>query len=226
MNLSKIIVAGLMTLSLTSCVTQSLTLTEKAIKMVSVENDYKAIVRLETVDGNFFCSGTVISDTTVLTAAHCFMYMEENDFVVSSIPEENSKGEVSVLVARSKVKGFNQRADVAVVVGDFRQFSKMKIDTNPESDILENLNKGTNQQYDLVACGFPYGGKLVCYKFSNPEKMVDVIGGLGQMFAGMSGGPVIDMKTGKILAVNHAVTQGMVLIAPIVNLYNGLRIIQ
>lgn len=226
MNLSKFIVAGLMTLSLTSCVTQSLTLTQKAVKMVSVEKEFKAIVRLETVDGDFFCSGTVISDNMVLTAAHCFMYMEENDFVVSSIPEENAKGEISVLVARSKVKGFNQRADVAVVIGDFRKFSKMQIDVNPESDILANLDKDTKERYDLAACGFPYGGKLVCYKFSNPEKMVDVIGGLGQMFAGMSGGPVIDLKTGKVLAVNHAVTQGIVLVAPIVNLYNGLRIIQ
>lgn len=194
----------------TSCATKSVT--QKGLDSASKPAKFRGIVKLKTVDNIFFCSAAIISDTQAVSAAHCFMGLPANEFVVESIANENKK----VLVAGANVAGYNGRADTALIVGDFSDFDKFEIDTNPESDILVN-------DYNLVACGFPYGGKLVCYKFSGPYKMVDGIAGEGQMYAGMSGGPVIDLKSGKILAVNHAVAQGFVMVAPLINFFQSLR---
>lgn len=196
-----------------SCTTKSLT--QEGVKSAVTTGKFRGIVKLKTVDNMFFCSAVVISNTQAVSAAHCFMHLPANEFIVESIANENKK----VLVAGANVVAYNGRADTALIGGDFSEFDQFQIDTNPESDILVN-------DYNLVTCGFPYGGNLVCYKFSGPYKMVDGIAGAGQMYAGMSGGPVIDLKSGKVLAVNHAVSQGFVVIAPLVSFFQSLRRVQ
>lgn len=194
----------------TSCSTTNYT--TQGLNNYKNKGKYSGIVRVVTTDGKFFCSAVIISNREAVSAAHCFMGLTENEFIIESIPNEKNQ----VISAPSFVVGINPRADVALIYGDFTDFDNYQLETNPESDILVN-------NYELITCGFPYGGKLVCYKFTNPTKMVDVIAGIGQMYAGMSGGPVIDLKTGKILAVNHAIGQGIVLIAPLTNFYPGLK---
>ena len=41
---------------------------------------------------------------------------------------------------------------------------------------------GNKDSLNLVSCGYPYGGKPVCYRLSNLEKYVDMIGASGQMY--------------------------------------------
>lgn len=215
--ISKIVTTLLIGVSLTSCITSNpKKSTDDVLKNPHIQREYKSIVKLVSDDGRFFCSGVVISDTQVLSAAHCFTWLKENSFSVVSI--ENS--DETALVAHARVSGYNIRADTAIVNGDFKRFSQMEIDADPSSDIL------INPQYDLVACGFPYGGKVICYPLTNATKMIDGISFNGQMYAGMSGGPVIDLNTGKVLAVNHAVAPGFVIVAPIINLYYGLHLIE
>lgn len=184
--------------------------TAEVLQMTTKDGKFPGIVRLTMKDGRFYCSGAVISDTEVLTAAHCIINMPLELDIESATFEKFKVPSIAY--------SLNPRADVAIIKGDFSKFSKFKFDSSPISDILVN-------NYDLAGCGFPYAGELVCYRMELPVKMVDVIGVIGQLYAGMSGGPVIDMNTGIIYAVNHAVTNEMVLIAPIVNLKAGQMII-
>jgi hypothetical protein len=52
-----------------------------------------------------------------------------------------------------------------------------------------------------------------------------LMGAQGFLFPGMSGGPVIDMYTGRVIALNSAVSEHMVLLAPIFGIMTilGLR---
>lgn len=212
-TLSKVLLVGAaisVGIFVSSCVTKSLT--KDGLNAAKQQSSFRGIVKLKTVDNIFFCSGVIISETQAITAAHCVGELPENIVIIESVANENKK----VLVAGAQVVALNHRADTALLRGDFKDFDKFEMDPNPESDILIN-------DYNLVTCGFPYGGNLVCYKFSSPYKMVDQIAGTGQLYAGMSGGPVIDLKSGKVLAVNHAVGQGFVVIAPLVNFFHSLR---
>lgn len=211
-NLVRVLLVLSAMLAASACVTglkKDLAPTRAAVVLTTESKKLPGIVRLSTKDGQFFCSGAVISDTEVLTAAHC-INPYTRDMTISSIPV---KGKVYETPGTATM--FNPRSDTAIVTGNFKEFSKLKFDSNPEDDILLH-------DYDLAACGFPYAGRLVCYRLSDPIKMVDVIGAKGQLYAGMSGGPVIDMATGTIYAVNHAVTESIVLIAPIISLREGL----
>lgn len=201
--------------SVSSCVSAKKN-TEKGLNSYKVKSDFRGIVKLRTVNGTFFCSATVISPTEAIGSAHCFFHLRENSFIVESLPNENGE----IVVALSYIEGINERADTALIRGDFKNFDQFEIDPSPSSDIL------INEDYDLVACGYPYGGELICYKFSDPFKMVDAIAGKGQLYAGMSGGPVIDLKTGKIVAVNRAVAEGYVVVSPIVNFFESLFKVQ
>lgn len=212
-------VVSIMACTTTSKQTTTRAVTQQVLQNTTQENLFPGIVRLES-EGRGFCSGSVISDTEVLTAAHCISQATPTGFVLAeNFTVRSIEVNGHYMVATSKVKSFNGRQDVAIVYGDFRRFSKLKLETNPDKDILAN-------NYNLASCGFPYGGQLVCYTINNPEKMIDVISFTGQMYAGMSGGPVLDLKTNTIYAVNHAVTQGYVLAAPIVNLFDSLRAVE
>jgi len=190
--------------------TKTSVVTKEAIALLSDKPVFPALVRL-TYEGRTFCSGTVISDTEVLTAAHCVDGMPEEGVLAVSLPKADLTAEAVI-----KVTGYNIRQDTAIVTGDFRQFKKAEAASNPEDDILVN-------NYDLASCGFPYRGKPVCYTLRKAHKFVDMVGfDVGQMYAGMSGGPVIDLNTGKVVAVNHAVADRRVIVAPIINLFEAL----
>lgn len=183
----------------------------------SSTNKFPALIRLVDENSRAYCSGSVISDKLVLTAAHCVARMGEWGEVEVNpkvfIRSLSNKSNHQVVVV-SVVLGVQPRADYALIKGDFRGFNTLKFNDKPSADILVN-------KYNLTACGFPYGQSPVCYPFTNPEKYVDVIKGKGQMYAGMSGGPVIDIATSTVYAVNSAVTDSYVMVAPIVNILGG-----
>lgn len=194
--------------------------TKSGIDLMTNPGNVPGLVKLTTPEGRPFCSGFVVSNTQVVTAAHCvaqgtiFGVQVQQEVTIESIAKNFEK---TIITAESK--SVNLRQDSAIIIGDFSKFSKVKISTDPNADILAN-------NYRLASCGFPYGGRPVCYTLEQPVKMVDMIGfRVGQMYAGMSGGPVIDLNTGTVYALNHAVAEGIVIVAPIVNLFSSQSVV-
>lgn len=169
-----------------------------------------AMVRILTEEGKFFCSGSVISDGLVLTAGHC---ISGRPVIIQSIVV--NPGDKNVVVDGVPLMA-NGRADYGLITGNFVDFAHLNIQTDPTSDILYFPS-------EYVMCGNPWGSSPVCYPTQRKiKKYFDCIITEGQLYPGMSGGPVIDLKTGLVVAVNSAVGADGVLVCPLVGLFESI----
>lgn len=166
------------------------------------------IVRL-TTEGKTFCSGTVISRTTVLTAAHCVRAqigpIEITRQNIEIRPISNTDLHIS-----GEVYSVRPQLDQALLRGDFDKF-----DPRPyivDIKMLDSLRHGT-----YISCGFPMGGGLFCTKLIYKELMDFFWSVDGLILPGMSGGPVF-ADSGEVIAVNNAVENNDSFISPIYNL--------
>lgn len=183
---------------------------------------YSSIVRLHTEDGRFFCSGVVISKNLILTAAHC---LQDFNPLPGIIPDELNKAPIEIRTSvNSKTNTYGMaykaysRADIGVIVGDFSQF-----ETAPIEKDTEKIHKAFTNS--ITACGFPYGGSKACFTNTNLGKFFfHYTSTDGALFPGMSGGPVVDSSTGKIVGVNSAVSGDANIYAPIIALEELLGI--
>ncbi len=177
-----------------------------------------AIVRLHDVaTGRFFCSGTVISDELILTAAHCVV--RESFFgaeVVEQVEVRAEDGAPLGLIA--KLVNANPRQDVALLSGQFKLFDKMPVEIRPQA-----IEDSFLHSRHLKACGYPADGALVCTTVSSVKHMNFDFSADGFLYPGMSGGPVIDEDTGAIIAVNTAVFESRIYLSPTEELFNQLR---
>ncbi len=177
-----------------------------------------AIVRLHDVaTGRFFCSGTVISDELILTAAHCVV--RESFFgyeIVDKVEIRAEDGQPLGLIA--KLVNANPRQDVALLIGNFKLFDKMPVEIRPQA-----IEDSFLYSKHLKACGYPAGGTLVCTTVTNVKHMNFGFSANGFLYPGMSGGPVIDEDTGAIIAVNTAVENDRIYVSPTEELFNQLR---
>lgn len=170
-----------------------------------------SIVRLHTLEGQFFCSGVVVGRHTIFTAAHC---VDGADQI--SVRGEDGKP----LGVVAKVAGANGRADFAILRGDFRRFAARPADIDPRSimkDIQSNKRK-------IIACGYPWAGKLFCSTVTDRVVMNFQIAGEGSLWPGMSGGPVIDAATGHVIGVNSAMSGSKMIFTPLVEIYAALDV--
>lgn len=173
--------------------------------LITKPGTFASTVRLVDPTGRTFCSGTVISEHLVLTAAHCVA----GPTVVMSEP--NANGDVVFTPTNPVVQA--KRADYALLAGDFSGFTIMPVETDPEKDLLYN-------QTDLVSCGFPWGAELACYPvLTKVQKFYEGFGAQGQMYPTMSGGPVIDTKTGKVVGVNSGIKGKTIIFMPVIGLW-------
>lgn len=75
---------------------------------------------------------------------------------------------------------------------------------------------------DRLVDSFPYRGNLVCSNLKVIGPNMHNIMFAGVIYSGMSGGPVLDIKTKQVYAVNYAVHVGFVSASPVVNMLDYL----
>lgn len=146
---------------------------------------YGPIVRLETKDHHFFCSGFVADDHYVVTAAHCL---------------SGSKSMLINGVTPARRVGGSGREDFGLVIGDFRSYHNAKIDFTSALS-MELAGRIVN------ACGYPEGiHKVVCTpaRILGPGFFFHVA--VGELYPGMSGGPVYDIRTNTVIGINSQVS--------------------
>jgi len=203
-NVMKGIAIGLILSAAAILATSALTPKTAAVKLENIK--YGAIVRLHDKEsGRFFCSGTVVGPHHVFTAAHCTQFV---GYTVDVRPSNGlSIGNYAV------VQAMNERGDVAMLKGNFSQFDIIPMEQNPAA-IVESLKSN-----NLMLCGYPWSGKLYCNRFDYKGPYIFQLGGLAYAYPGMSGGPLLDLNTGKVIGCTSNVTEaGLTNISPAVEI--------
>lgn len=149
----------------------------------------QGIVRLLKKRGDFICSATVIRTNLILTAAHC---IEE----VGEVFEVRKADNVPIQVT-AQANHVNYRQDIAVLDGDFKDFTIITI----SEDTPTTLGMLTLPFIPKVACGYPWGGALLCLPtrvigFGNFDFYIDA-----PLYPGMSGGPLMALDVQVAVAV-------------------------
>ena len=161
----------------------------------------------------FRCSAFVVSNQYAVTAAHCLV--DENyNLIKDDIHVHDNDLTDTTIVAKAAV--INVRADLAMIIGDFSDFHKFRMNTTTGLIGLKG---------PFYSCGFPWGATPpICNLFQAKGPYYDKVAGFGFMQPGMSGGPVIDQSTGLVGALNAGVDKGFVVVSPVTGLFGALEI--
>jgi S1-C subfamily serine protease len=147
----------------------------------------RSIVRLYA-RGDFVCTGVVIGNNYVLTAAHCLVD-EEGKMKDQELGVVNDDGSA---VIKGQLVGVNTRMDWGLIHGNF-------------SVIPGAILVSTQLKIEPVvfACGYPQGSHFIhcenLFPKSNDAFLIKCLNGVLQ--PGMSGGPVFD-KEGEVVGLN------------------------
>lgn len=179
----------------------------KAIKLGSV-------VRLVT-NNETFCTGTVVSPTNILTAAHCVA--SEPLFGIANYRQniEIRPADNTDVGVPAKVFLVLFKMDQAILKGDFSRFYVRPV----ESDVATLI--AINHRTSLTACGYPMGGPLYCAKvtYKEPDDFFWKVEGV--LIPGMSGGGVY-LDDGTLVATNVGVTGKYSIVSPTYNMNDNL----
>lgn len=161
----------------------------------------------------FHCSAMVVTNSYALTASHC-LRDESGELTTEEIQVRTAELSLknSLIV---KAASMNPRADLGIVLGDFSQFQKALV-----------ARRGFwNHDGPYVNCGFPYGETPpVCIPFVPVTNHFFMIKGAGQLYPGMSGGPVIDTTMNEVVGLNLLADDGFVAVAPMIGFLGALQL--
>jgi S1-C subfamily serine protease len=198
-------------------------------KKIDIEaGEYEGLIRLHDKDGRFFCSGAIISNDYLLTAAHCVVTSRY------SISKEDIqvKDRDQKFTTKANAVGVDIRADYALLRGDFSKFKKFKVLLHPHQIISTALNANmlAAMGAPIATCGFPLGSKTeMCLALPNMFQFDFKLASQNvPMYPGMSGGPVFNSATGEIIAVNTAVSETISIFSPIIAIFEnfGIEVIE
>lgn len=142
-------------------------------------NKYNPIVKLHLFleEGEGYCSGTVVDSTHIITAAHCTPGLIVGRTYATDTTE----------VAHAAITDYhsNFRADYSVLIGDFSKFNGIPA-------VLDKPLAVSSVGEVVATCGFPMGQKdLICAQAKIVSPIDSQILAVGEMYPGMSGGPVL-----------------------------------
>lgn len=161
---------------------------------------YDPIVKLAK-KGDPFCTAFVIDANYALTAAHCISDAGGNlrgGTVQILLFDDMNSGVIAKPVA------VNNRVDAGLVRGDFSNFKLLQVDFYEYSILTEY---STEDKFE--ACGYPYGQRyLTCTPFYPRSNSGFAIAGHSFLIPGMSGGPLINTRTGRVVGINIAMGHG------------------
>lgn len=169
------------------------------------------IVRLiDKKTGRGFCSGTVISDQYVLTAGHC---LADNGYL-SKREVQIGLADGTILEGTSAPAGLSLRIDLGLVKGDYKGFVHPKLHTSQ----INYYSVEIQQSRPLMAAGYPLNTRyLTAASVRSGGPYLFMIVGLAAIYPGMSGGPVIDLELGQVVAVNTAMAGQVSFFTPTVS---------
>lgn len=175
-----------------------------------------SIVRL-VKNGQTFCSGTVINNHTILTAAHCVVEDGIFGVIITQDPIEiRADDNVSHNVFVTAFFASSQM-DQALLTGNLKLFEERQYMSDPAE--LTAAKNGPNSTF--ISCGYPLGGDLYCshmYYLHTYQFMWAVS---GVLLPGMSGGPTMT-PDGVVVATNCAVEGANSIVSPIYNIDKAL----
>jgi len=157
-----------------------------------------------------FCTAAVISNKYAITAAHCL-----KGFEAGAVFAANEKGN---LIVEVKAVAGSSQTDVGIITGDFSSFMKFRFPRTAED--LMSMRLG-----ELVSCGFPMAGSMLCSKVKLNGTRLFSINGEGNLYPGMSGGPLFDLNSMTVIGVNSSVTEdGSSQYGPLINLVESFSL--
>ena len=148
------------------------------------------LLHLKDEEGRPMCTGFVIDDNYAITAAHC-VYGKGGKNITAK--DHANKDPI-----QTRVVGYYARGDYALLKADFTTYARFKIEqTHPLGRLLEGRMVAT--------CGFPLGQLASA---CNPAMILSPMDSFflakGELYPGMSGGPVIEPTTGLVVGLNSA----------------------
>lgn len=169
------------------------------------------VVRI-SVNGSFTCTGFVVSQIYIITAAHC---VEELHQVVQI---HDSSKEIFIL---GEVVGIYDPMDQALLRASIgNRIAPVKADFTGKL-----MSMDTTQ---VITCGFPGGQpEILCNAGTLSGSRFFMRTGTGALYKGMSGGPVfvLDEKEGLVVtAINSAVDSKGIIVGPLISFSHNMEV--